>query len=275
MTTVRAESAALREESERRNPEERFPQYRLESWEAAFSGVVCGVTEAREGADFGASATSAWTFLERVEGLSAQLGFEAVVWARQVHGAAVRRADHLAEGFASPGEADGLLAGRAGALLIITVADCVPVYVLDPRRRALALLHAGWRGASAGILRRGVDALCADYGCQPRDLYIHLGPAICGRCYEVGPEVLQAFGRVADGVSRLDLRDELLGQALALEVPLIQISRSTWCTSCHRDRFYSHRGSDGAAGRMAAFLGWREPLEGAREPQAGGRIRLP
>jgi len=275
MTTVRAASAALAEESERRHPEEPFPQYRLRSWEAAFPGVICGVTEAREDADFGASGNSAWTFLERVEGLSSQLGFPAAAWARQVHGVEVRRADDVPEGFTSPGEADGLLAGRVGALLIVTVADCVPVYILDPKRSAMALLHAGWRGASAGILRRGVEALGAEYGCRPQDLHVHLGPAICGRCYEVGREVLASFGGATGEAGRLDLRDELLDQALALDVPGGQISRSTWCTSCDRDRFHSHRGSQGAAGRMAAFLGWRDPVDGSARGPAGGQIRLP
>ena len=275
MTTVRAESEALAEESERRHPEGPFPQYRLQSWEASFPGVICGVTEACENADFGASGNSAWTFLERVEGLSSQLGFLAAAWARQVHGVEVRRADDVPEGFTSPGEADGLLSGRVGALLIITVADCVPVYILDAKRRAMALLHAGWRGASAGILRQGVEALRVEYGCRPQDLHVHLGPAICGRCYEVGREVLAAFGDATGEASRLDLRDELLDQALALHIPGGQMSRSTWCTSCERDRFHSHRGSQGATGRMAAFLGWRDPVDGSAGGPAGGQIRLP
>jgi YfiH family protein len=275
MTTVRAASEALAEESERRHPEGPFPQYRLQSWEGAFPGVICGVTEASEDADFGASGTSAWTFLERVESLSSQLGFSAAAWARQVHGVEVRHADDLPDGFTSPGEADGLLTGRAGALLVITVADCVPVYLLAPKRRAMALLHAGWRGASAGILPRGVEALRTDYGCRPSDLQIHFGPAICGRCYEVGRDVLESFGDARGEGGQLDLRDELLGQALELDVPGAQISRSAWCTSCDRDRFHSHRGSQGAAGRMAAFLGWLDPVDGSGGGPAGGQIRLP
>ncbi len=275
MTTVSVASEALAEESERRQAEQPFPQYRLRSWEAAFPGVTCGITEARADADFGASGNSAWTFLERIEALSSQLGFSAAAWARQVHGVEVRRADGLPEGFASPGEADGLVADRGRALLIVTVADCVPVYILDPERGALALLHAGWRGASAGIVRRGVKALRADYGSRPQDLHVHLGPAICGGCYEVGRDVLASFGDVTGETGRLDLREELLGQAVALGVPGVQISRSTWCTSCDRDRFYSHRGSQGTAGRMAAFLGWRDSVDGSAGGPAGGQIRLP
>lgn len=266
---------SVAEARERRHHEGLLSVYRLESWESAFPGLACGLTEAREGADFGVAATSAPTFLERVEDLSVQLGFGTSAWARQVHGTEVRRVEDAPSGFASAGEADGLLLGRTGVLLIVIVADCVPVYLLAPRRGAMALLHAGWRGTSAGILRRGVEALLDEYGGGPEELHLHLGPAICGSCYEVGGEVLAAFGRGAAGVGPLDLRDELLGQALALGVPGFQASRSTWCTSCDRDRFYSHRGSQGSAGRMAAFLGWRDPADGAAGGPIGSQIRLP
>lgn len=274
MTTTGARTS-VREATERRRLERPLSLYRLEGWESAFPGLACGLTEAREGADFGAATTSAWTFLERVEDLSAQLGFAASAWVRQVHGAEVRRADGALGGFTSPGEADGLLAARTGVLLIVTVADCVPVYLVAPGRGVMALLHAGWRGASAGILRRGVEALREEYGCEPAELHLHLGPAICGGCYEVGEEVLASFGRGAAEAGQLDLRDELLRQSQALGVPGTQISRSTWCTSCDRDRFYSHRGSQGTAGRMAAFLGWRAPVDGAAGGPVDGQIRLP
>ena len=264
MTGASIRAAGVRE-SERHHSAGPFPHYRLESWAAALPGVVCGVTEARESADFGTAAAAATTFRARVGGLAEQLGFGAAAWARQVHGTDVRRADAVSAAFASPGRADGLVSARPGPLLIVTVADCVPVYVVDERRRAIALLHAGWRGACGGILRRGMEALEEGYGCRPRELRVHLGPAICGECYEVGGEVLACFGRADAGAGRLDLRDELVAQARALGVPDSRISRSVWCTSCHRDRFYSHRGSQGSAGRMAAFLGWRDPVGGSDE----------
>ena len=259
-TPPMARAAEATERTERESTAGSFSTYRLGSWEEAWPGIVCGVTAAAPEADFSASGLSAWTFLERVERLAEGLDLPAAVWARQVHGAAVRSVDEApAAGFSSPGEADGLSTARADMLLILTVADCVPVYLLDPTRRAMALLHAGWRGAAAGILECGVELLGESYGSEASDLRLHLGPAICGDCYEVGDEVRKAFGRPADGIRGLDLRDELMAGALAAGVPGSQISRSTWCTRCEADRFHSHRGSLGSAGRMAAFFGWRDP----------------
>ena len=237
---------------------EPFPVYLLDSWGTEFPGVVAGITEAAPGADFSAARTEAWSFHERLEQLAAQLGFWSVAWTRQVHGAEVRQVDLPVVGAFSPGEADGLHASRRGMLLLVMVADCVPVYLLDSRGDGTALLHAGWRGASAGILARGISALEEAYGTSPRELRVHLGPAICGECYEVGGEVLQAFGHARRANGKVDLREELAGQALALGVPANAVTRSAWCTRCHPDRFHSHRGSQGTAARMAAFFGLRE-----------------
>ncbi len=247
-------------ESESRHPLGGFPAYRLRSWEAVFPGVVCGVTEAAPGSDFALAADDGPAVAERMERLALQFGFSSSAWARQVHGTEVRPADADPAGSFERGEADGLVSRRAGPLLVVTVADCVPVYVLDPGHEALALLHAGWRGTAAGILARGVEALAETYGSSASALHLHLGPAICGGCYEVGGEVLRAVApgsAAGDGPVRLDLRSQLVEQALALGVSASRISRSSWCTRCDGDRFHSHRGSGGSAGRMAAFLGWR------------------
>ena len=183
-------------EAEERAEERPFPVYRLRHWESSFSGLVAGVTAAGPEADFSASRGPAWSFVERVDHLANQLGLPAAAWGRQVHGAEVTQVDDAPpRGICSPGQSDGLLCCRDGLLLIVTVADCVPVYLLDPSRQVLSLLHAGWRGAAAGILNSGVSAARAAYGSQPSDLYLHLGPSICEGCYEVGPEVLRAFGR--------------------------------------------------------------------------------
>ena len=237
---------------------EPFPVYLHESWGTEFPGVVAGITEAAPGADFFAARMEAWSFHERVGQLAAQLGFRSVAWTRQVHGTEVRPVDPSAVGLFSRGEADGVYVCRRGILLLVRVADCVPVYLLDSEGDGMALLHAGWRGASAGILARGIAALGEACGTGPRGLRVHLGPAICGECYEVGGEVLQAFGRARQPGGKMDLRAELAGQALSLGVPAEAVTRSSWCTRCHLDRFHSHRGSQGSAGRMAAFLGSRE-----------------
>jgi copper oxidase (laccase) domain-containing protein len=138
----------------------------------------------------------------------------------------------------------------------VSVADCVPIHVLHPETEALLLLHAGWRGTAAGILESGLSRLVGCTGAGIDDLWMHLGPAICGRCYEVGPEVMKALGQPPER-GPLDLRLALTEQALGLGVPRAQVSVSAWCSRCSGDRFHSHRGSQGAAGRMAAFLGWR------------------
>jgi YfiH family protein len=141
-------------------------------------------------------------------------------------------------------------------MLAVTAADCVPVYVIDPVRRAAALLHAGWRGTQAGILAAGVRALAEGVGSRAEDIVIHCGVGICGDCYEVGPEVLGAFGVTgrADGHGQLDLREVLLAQARSLGVA--EATASGRCTAHEPDRFFSHRASRGSAGRMAAYLGF-------------------
>jgi YfiH family protein len=166
----------------------------VDHWSRAFPGVVAGIT--MRPADFGlASGDSAWRVSERYEALARGFGFDAIAVARQVHGNHVSVSDGGEQpGFRIVGEADGLATDRTGLLMTVTVADCVPVFLLDPESRCIALLHAGWRGVAAGILDRGIAALAALRGSAAGGLQVHLGPAICGSCYEVGPEVLARFG---------------------------------------------------------------------------------
>lgn len=249
---------------------EGFPVRTLAPWEERFDGLAAGLTVRGEGAggeaaDFGlATVPSAWVFHRRLEALATQLGFPGIAVARQVHGAAVVCLEPTPEGGVRvPGEADGLLTGGEGLLLVVTAADCVPVWLLDPASGGLALLHAGWRGVAAGVLRAGVRAMGARFGADPGTLLVHLGPAICGECYEVGPEVLEALGRGAGPTGgHVDLRDELAGRAGDLGVTAASVSRSSWCTRCDADQFHSHRGRGEDAGRMAAFVGWRHRPEG-------------
>ena len=229
----------------------------VDHWSRALPGVVAGIT--LRPADFGlASGDSAWRVSERYEALARGLGFDSIAVARQVHGSLLRVSDGSDQpGFRIVGEADGLATDRSGLLMTVTVADCVPVFLLDPESRCTALLHAGWRGAAAGILERGIAALSSLRGSTARGLLVHLGPAICGSCYEVGPEVLTRFGLRATEPGPLDLRDHLTTQAVIAGVPPEAVSRSTMCTSCDRRTLHSHRGSGGTAGRMAAFFGRR------------------
>jgi hypothetical protein len=140
-------------------------------------------------------------------------------------------------------------------LLAVSVADCVPIFVAAPGAPAIALLHGGWRGVAAGILERGVKIVCDSFGPETGDLFVHFGPAICGECYEVGPEVPQGLGIVDRDVSHVDLRALLAHRAIALGVAPERTTISSFCTRHGESPFYSHRG--GCAERQIAVLALR------------------
>jgi YfiH family protein len=181
--------------------------------------------------------------------------FAALVMAHQVHGARVLWHEGVVPGWHITDGADGHVTRQRGVMLAVTVADCVPIYLAGSDATVVALLHAGWRGVAAGMLEAGVAAITERTGVRPSALAAHCGVAICEQCYEVGAEVIAAvLGRQAAGPERLDLRGALAARARALGIS--DVSTSPWCTSCHRDRYFSHRGSRGAdAGRQAGLLG--------------------
>jgi polyphenol oxidase len=184
------------------------------------------------------------------------------VHAHQVHGASVVRQERGSPGLFIADAADGHSTRSAGVLLTISVADCVPIYLLDPTQRAVALLHAGWRGVAAGVLEEGIRLALSDWASEPQSLELHLGPAICGTCFEVGPEVPPQLGITApstaraDGRLHLDLRAVLAERAIRLGVAAGRITVSSHCTRCGGAGFFSHRGGD--TGRQMAFLGIRD-----------------
>jgi hypothetical protein len=223
-------------------------------------GVVAGITgrQTASGTTFDlglwtespvAEVMSRWRALRR-----ALPEFPAQVMAHQVHRDQVIWTDQ-ASGWVVHDGADGHATSRPGVLLMVTVADCVPIYLVAPRQRAIALLHAGWRGTAAGILEQGVAMLEARCGVRPADLVMHAGVAISGPCYEVGAEVMTGVGRPAAGPGpwHLDLRAVLTEQAARLGIA--EVSSSGHCTSRDNDRFFSHRASGGRDGRMVAYLG--------------------
>ncbi len=161
----------------------------------------------------------------------------------QVHGAKVITHQAGWDGWLRTDAADAHCTAHRDTALVVTVADCVPVFI-GHAKGASALLHAGWRGIVAGILPAGIHALAA-LGLQPRDLVVHLGPAICGTCYEVSPDVYaQLMRRTVAAPSPVDLRALLADQARLAGVKEIDASAS--CTRCHNDRFFSHRAGDAA-----------------------------
>ena len=181
-------------------------------------------------------------------------GWRSVVRSRQVHGAMTRVHADLPVGESVVGEGDGHITRQPGLLLTVTLADCVPVFIADPVHRAVALLHAGWRGAAGGVLEQGLDAMARAFGSAPGDLFVHLGPAICGRCYEVGSEVFEALGEAPPSrPASIDLRALIRRRALAAGIGTGHLTVNTECTLCGDGRYFSHRRGD--TGRHRGFIG--------------------
>jgi YfiH family protein len=235
-----------------------IPRFEIQAWREQHR-VIAGVTgrgsDSGRGFDLGL-----WSREPVVEVMSRWLSFrrhlpefEAVALGNQVHGIEVMILDS-GRGWIHVEGTDGWVTTKPGILLTVTIADCIPVYLIAPGR-GVGLLHAGWRGTAGGILRRGVEQLQAGTGCAAKDVVMHSGVGICGQCYEVGSEVVLACGAQADGPGpwHVDLRARLSDQAQALG--LSQVTTSSWCSAHNRTSFYSHRASRGVDGRMVAYIG--------------------
>ena len=169
--------------------------------------------------------------------------------AQQVHGTRILEHGDTWTGWLRVEGADGHLSLLTGFAAAVTIADCVPVFIAHPSG-AVSLLHAGWRGTAGKITPKAIDRLKA-LGLDPADLRMHLGPAICGRCYEVSPDVYgQLTGRHVAAPTTVDLRALITDQARALGVR--HISVSPLCTRCDNDLFFSHRAGD--AGRQLGVI---------------------
>ena len=183
----------------------------------------------------------------------AATGQDDIQWLDQVHGAEVVRVDAVGPART----ADAAWTERPGTPLAVAVADCVPAVVSDTAGTVAAVVHCGWRGAVGGIVEAAVDQLPA----APETLHVWLGPAICGRCYEVRRDVYDragggpAFEPVRAGTWRFDLPEYVARRFEALGVG--EVVRSGLCTRCD-DRFFSHR-RDGVTGRTAAVV-WLDPV---------------
>lgn len=192
----------------------------------------------------------------RWQRLRDRLGCRTIVHARQVHRASILLHDAVPAGLIIGPDADGHITREAGTLLAVTVADCVPIYMVAPEARVVALLHGGWRGVAAGILERGIERVTGSFPVEAPGLHIHFGPAICGDCFEVGPEVPEGLGMEhGGGVSHVDLRALLAQRAIAAGVLPAHVTISAFCTRHGQSPFYSHRG--GCAERQIALLAVR------------------
>ena len=191
-----------------------------------------------------------------------------------------------------PRTADGAITAEPGLLIAIQTADCIPVLVADRKRRVVAGFHAGWRGTVKRIVELGVGRMRIEFGSEPEDLIAAIGPGVGQCCYAVGEEVLSQFESQfsyarglfrevfdSDPVRRkypmLFLTQRAPGHSSigpALHLDLIQANRrqlldaglkasaisfTGGCTSCHTNLFFSHRASQGHAGRMMSVIGIR------------------
>jgi len=151
------------------------------------------------------------------------------------------------------GEGDALLEDTPGSVVAVQTADCLPILLVDERHRAVAAVHAGWRGTVAGIAQRAVEAMGAQFGSLAEDLDAAIGPGIGACCYEVGPEVAAQFG--LQGRAHVDLAAANRRQLMDAGVTPERIYASNLCTMCRGEEFHSFRRDQEAAGRLYSFAG--------------------
>ena len=208
---------------------------------------------------------------------------------RQVHSDIIRRLDSITE---EPLHGDGMITETPGLLLAIQTADCLPVIVVDTKRQAVGVFHAGWRGTVKRIVEKGVGEMVRCFGSRPRDMKAAIGPGIQGCCYEVGEEVRTKFESQFDYAARLfreikesdpvrekypllfltarapghsdlpkkiflDLVEANRRQLIAAGVPRKSIETSPLCTNCHPELLFSYRAEKGKTGRMLGVAGIR------------------
>jgi YfiH family protein len=172
-----------------------------------------------------------------------------------VHGAIVHRID-------SPGnfpDCDALLTNAPRVFLSITVADCVPILLYDPTAKAIAAVHAGWRGTASGILTRALERMSVEFSVSPPRILAYLGPAASACCYVVGDDVASRFDprfvSRTDGGPVVDLKGANVEELLDAGVPSHQIEISPSCTISESAQFHSFRRDRDRSGRMMAVIG--------------------
>ena len=208
---------------------------------------------------------------------------------RQIHSDLIHCVDRMPE---QPLAGDGMITDTPGLILAVQTADCLPIILVDRKRRAVGVFHAGWRGTVKRIVEKGVGEMRKHFGSDPRDLVVAIGPGIRGCCYEVGEEVRIKFEAQfayanslfrevkesdpvrekypllfltarAPGHSKLpvrlflDLVEANRRQLLDAGVMAKNIDTSAPCTACHTDLLFSFRADKGVTGRLMGVAGIR------------------
>jgi YfiH family protein len=181
----------------------------------------------------------------------------APVTLRQIHSDLVVNAAGLAN---RQCEGDALVTNEIGKRIGVRTADCAPLLVADPETRAVAAIHAGWRGTVSAIAQKAVARLAQEFGANPANLHVAIGPAIRGCCYEVGPEVVRQLAPLfpewanRERRRRVDLVEANRRILVAAGIPDRQIHDCGHCTYCEHDRFFSYRRDPDDPGRMVASI---------------------
>ena len=164
-------------------------------------------------------------------------------------------------------DVDGMITNVPGLVLVTSYADCVPLYFVDPVRKAIGLSHSGWKGTVGHIGQKTVWKMHEVYGSEPKDIVAAIGPSICQSCYEVSDDVAEAFranftaDEAADilldkgnGKYQLDLWKANWYVLTDAGILLEHLSVTDLCTACHPDLLWSHRKTNGQRGGLSAFL---------------------
>lgn len=192
---------------------------------------------------------------------------ERLVFGEQVHGAGVAIVGEGNLGRAPVPRVDALVTGTQGVWLAGLSADCPMVFLADPVRRAVGLVHSGWRSTVLGASRAAVEAMQASFGSRPGDLVAAVSPSIGPCCFEVREDfVAQAMpafrGREElllrrEGHTTFDLWEALRLQLLDAGLVDANVEVARLCTRCLGDRFFSHRREGALGGRCMSVMGWR------------------
>lgn len=175
---------------------------------------------------------------------------------RQIHSNLIVNPRHLTD---REGEGDALITNEVGKAVGIRTADCVPILLLDPDKRTVSAIHAGWRGTASGIGSLSVERLQDEFGSDPARLLAAIGPCIRQCCYEVGDEVADRFtdpkSKKALGSKwKLDLPADNRTKLICAGIPADHIFDIGLCTACEAHDFFSYRREPGNPGRMISSI---------------------
>ncbi|KAB7727515.1 peptidoglycan editing factor PgeF [Rudanella paleaurantiibacter] len=182
---------------------------------------------------------------------------ERVATSHQVHGKEILEATQ-------PGRYDGydaLMTNQPDLYVAVSIADCVPILVYDGKNKAVAAIHAGWKGTVAELVRLTLETMQQQYGTRPGDCYAYVGTCIDETSFEVGPEVAEKFApefkRVDEFTQRtfVNLRSANTRQLTNFGIPTAQIALSTYSTVLNNEDYFSHRYENGQTGRLMAVIG--------------------